>query len=308
MSWKTKFFKNVYPIKISDSLVKLTSLKNNKNKFLKVKEDESGIEWSDIILDQKYFDSDQFSVKDNIVRINELFKKEEALELFALKEHKHTILDIEDFKDNRYVHIAGDETIEGQKTFRNKVIFKNDVIFKGEVTRIDASETLFKDEIITLAKSNFDIKPAESGIEIYRGKNLTAKLLWIEKEKKWKIGIDNLDAIATQSQIDEIIESLNNIKNILQNLKLKSIDYFKKIDFILSIKEYTEYLVLPEGKNKLELKYNVYAGKNHSVFRNGIIQIPNSDYKLNNNVLEFFESAQDGDDKILIQYSYIKDN
>ena len=111
-----------------------------------------------------------------------------------------------------------------------------------------------------------------------------------------------------EDSIRDLEDEITDLDIRLNEFKSQAEEYFEIIDKLNSIQDKTEYKILNEGENTIALKYEVYTDKNYSVFRNGIIQIPNIDYKLNNNEIVFTEPATLGEDKILIQYSYLKDN
>ena len=140
---KIEFFRNIIPSHIQE-VADVPAYEGNKNKFLKVKEDELGVEWSEIILTQNLFDSKQFEVKNNVVKINDYLSKAAAKELFAPIEHTHKKLEIIDFVESDYVHTSGDEFISGKKIFKDKVTFENDIIITGNVAKIEVENSYLK--------------------------------------------------------------------------------------------------------------------------------------------------------------------
>lgn len=341
-NFKISFFRNLYPFHLSE-ILDVPSYSGNGNKFLKVKNDESGVEFSDLIMKQEYFNDKEFIVENNVVSIKDYLSTEAAKALFAPIKHTHTKNQITDFVEANYVHTSGNEFIKGQKVFTDEITFNNNVIFNGKVAKIDVQNSYFKDKIITLADNDGNVIPDSAGIEVYRGFNKPAQILWVEEDQKWKVGLDNLDAIATQSEINDLqnqitenLKKINqNIQNIntnqsniitnknqiaeledaLQNLKsdyiqlkAKAEEYFAKVDFLESIEEITETFILKKGENKITLKYNVFTERNFSVFRNGLVQIQGVDFDLNNNEIEFLFTDKNSDNQILVQYSYKKDS
>jgi len=326
-SYKESFFRNLFPFHLTQ-VQDVPDYFGNGGKYLRIKEDETGLEWYDLKLN---FNKEQFIIK-NEISIKDYISKTFALNTFSKKQHKHMKKDIEDFNEDDYVHTKNNEKISGIKTFIDKVIFEKDIIIKGNVLEIDTINVIIEDNIITLNKNNKNTL-INAGIEIDRGENENAKLFWNENNKQWEVGISKTLKILDENDKNEInnefqninekIEELSNnieinkndiqynTKNIteiyseISSLKnsLKNLD--NKINNILSIKDITEKFILKTGENTVILQNNIYKEKNYFVFRNGILQEENDDYIINDNKIIFKEKSI-YEDKIIVKYSYIQ--
>jgi len=326
-SYKESFFRNLFPFHLTQ-VQDVPDYFGNGGKYLRIKEDESGLEWYDLKLN---FNKEQFIIK-NDISIKDYISKTFALNTFAKKQHNHLKKDIKDFKENDYVHTKNNEKISGIKTFIDKVIFEKDIIIKGEVLEVDTTNVIIEDNIITLNKNNKNTL-INAGIEIDRGDNESAKLLWNENNKQWEIGISNTVKILDENDkneinneikiIDEKIEELSNkieinkndiqynIKNInniyseISSLKNSLKNLNDKVKNILSIKDITEKFILKTNENTIILQNDIYKEKNYFVFKNGILQEENDDYIIENNKKIIFKEKSIFEDKIIIKYSYI---
>jgi len=326
-SYKESFFRNLFPFHLTQ-VQDIPDYFGNGGKYLRIKEDETGLEWYDLKLN---FNKEQFIIK-NEISIKDYISKTFALNTFSKKQHKHMKKDIEDFNEDDYVHTKNNEKISGIKTFIDKVIFEKDIIIKGEVLEVDTTNVIIEDNIITLNKNNKNTL-INAGIEIDRGENENAKLFWNENNKQWEVGITETLKILDENDKNEInnefqninkkIEELSNnieinkndiqynTKNIseiyseISSLKnsLKNLD--DKINNILSLKDITEKFILKTGENTVILQNNIYKERNYFVFRNGILQEENDDYIINDNKIIFKEKSI-YEDKIIVKYSYIQ--
>jgi len=349
MTFELGFFRNFKNLHLCDAL-DMPPYQGNKGKYLRVSEDENGIIYSDIQLTEKAIDENVFEIENGKIYIKDFISKSDAKNEFANIRHSHKKEDIENFVETDYVHTSGNELVSGEKVFSDKITFNGQVIFNSKTIRVETQNSYFKDKIVTIADSNDDIKPDLAGFEVYRGFDKTAKMLWDEQDKAWKVGTDILVPIALepeiktlQNEIDKNIKSIKDLTNKVDEntqkisvnsnqigtlstrsmdlknkltqltnnyfqLKDKADKYFAIINEIQNIIDNTEVLTLKEGEDTISLKYDVYTGRNYSIFRNGILQDPKSDYILNNNKIQFKDKAENGDDKIVAQYSYKKDN
>jgi len=187
-------------------------------------------------LDPNYFYADDENL---IVR----FKSD----LFAPAQHTHTLDDIVDFDDSRYVHSTGNEFISGDKTFTDNVTVNGDLTVKGSTTFVDSSNLAVKDNeiVINSGESGAGVSLGESGIAVDRGTLSPAKIIFDEKIDAWKIGIDpNYDLIATQTWVNDHFSAKNHTHEI---------DSLKDVD---STNKQANTVLLFDGQKYVYTYYN----------------------------------------------------
>ena len=92
--------------------------------------------------------------------------------------------------DTTVVRTSGDQTIAGNKTFSNNVIISGDLIVSGAQTTKVSENVLVEDNIITLNSNETGIPSENAGIEVERGAEANAQLIWNETTDKWQIEVD----------------------------------------------------------------------------------------------------------------------
>jgi len=94
--------------------------------------------------------------------------------------------------DERFVHKTGD-VINGDLTINGNLIIN------GEQTIIDTTQLQIEDNIITLNSNVTEGSPSlNAGIEVLRGDEIKAQIIWDENEDCWKVGLEgSLDRIIT---------------------------------------------------------------------------------------------------------------
>lgn len=107
--------------------------------------------------------------------------------------------------DSTVVRTSGDQTIGGNKTFSNNVIISGDLIVSGLQTTKVSENVLIEDNIITLNSNETGIPSENAGIEIERGTEPNAQLIWNEAGYKWQIEVDptndEYENIATEDYV-----------------------------------------------------------------------------------------------------------
>lgn len=107
--------------------------------------------------------------------------------------------------DSTVVRTSGDQTIAGNKTFSNNVIISGDLIVSGAQTTKVSENVLIEDNIITLNSNETGIPSENAGIEIERGAEPNAQLIWNEAGYKWQIEVDpttdEYENIATENYV-----------------------------------------------------------------------------------------------------------
>ena len=79
-------------------------------------------------------------------------------------------------------------TIAGNRTFSNNLIVDGDFTVNGTTTFVNTTQLEITDDIITLAKGNSAGSGVDAGIEIDRGTNPLANLIWDESASVWVAG------------------------------------------------------------------------------------------------------------------------
>ena len=290
---KIEFFRNIIPSHISE-VADVPAYEGNKNKFLKVKEDELGVEWSEIILTQNLFDSKQFEVKNNVVKINDYLSKAAAKELFAPIEHTHKKLEIIDFVESDYVHTSGDEFISGKKIFKDKVTFENDIIITCELSRFGRStlEVMHIFKLLTekkikahIIKNNIKLNEEEN--KITNQVLIFAFGLAAEIERDL-ISSRTKEALARKKVLGQTLgrKKGQQVKSKLDDKRDLIIDYLKK-EFIqnLILKNYKLYRLFEFKKIKFDNIKEVWFFKddrtaNHYYLKYDKLNITNDDIEL----------------------------
>ena len=212
------YYRNL-TLKHLDKYLDVPAYSGNAGKALVLNKDEDGFIFKKVAFYD--FQSDEFEIKNDVVSLSKDYvEKDEANEKFAKVEHTHHKKDIVDFVESDYIHSDKDENIKGIKTFENKVYFKDNVYFEGEKVKVDAKNSFVKDNIITLNENDENLIAEMSGFEVFRGEEEAAKLVWIENEKAFKAGSDDLDKIILSSDLvpletdikilDEKIDDIDN--------------------------------------------------------------------------------------------------
>lgn len=112
--------------------------------------------------------------------------------------HQHNISDITSLSAllNATVNVTGDQVISGIKTFSGTIIADGDFIVNGTTTTVDSVNVNIGDNIIVLNSNATGTPSQNAGIEIARGSEPNALLLWNESTDVWVAGIG-----ATQNKI-----------------------------------------------------------------------------------------------------------
>jgi len=333
-----------------DKYLDVPAYLGNAGKALVLNKNEDGFIFKKVAFYD--FQTNEFDVKNNVVSLaKDYVEKDEAKEKFAKIEHSHHKKDIVDFEEDDYVHSNKDENIKGMKTFANKVYFKDNVYFEGEKVKVDAKNSFIKDNIITLNENDEKIIAETSGFEIYRGNEEAAKLVWIENEKTFKAGSNDLDKIILSSDlvpletdikiIDEKIDDINNkfeektsnnskaiqvnqdsisvanegvsdnltkIENNTSLIKQNSDDITINKNEIENIKKSLSIEIQEKFKdvidNKIELKNPIDDSKHLFVYKNGILQDNEEDFKLQDDNKTIIFTNINPLDKVIVKYSY----
>jgi len=118
------------------------------------------------------------------------YLKTETDAKYSLLAHTHTKANITDFIESAYVHIIGNETITGNKTFSGSTTFSGNVTIAGTLTTVNSQTINLADNIITLNSDYTGSNPTEnSGLEVKRGTQTNASIIWDETTDKWKAGL-----------------------------------------------------------------------------------------------------------------------
>jgi len=123
--------------------------------------------------------------------------------------------DIAQFNSD-YMRKAGnhDETITGMKTYSDVVVFNDNVIFSGNTVTVNSTETEIADRIITLNSDEQNTPTQSAGIEVHRGPDTRATLLFDETADVWTAGlVGSTDTIVLQGNLDGEVSTLNSSIN-----------------------------------------------------------------------------------------------
>jgi hypothetical protein len=91
--------------------------------------------------------------------------------------------------DSRFVHLTGDETIGGNKVLSGDISILGNVTIAGTTTTASAQNLQIGDNIISL---NYNVTGApifDAGLEVIRGNQTRAQVLWDETNDTWVVGI-----------------------------------------------------------------------------------------------------------------------
>jgi hypothetical protein len=105
--------------------------------------------------------------------------------------------------DTRYVNLTGAETIEGNKTFDNNVIVEGNLTVNGTTTSVNSNTVNIGDNIIVLNSDETGTPSQDGGIDIKRGTQTSARIMWDESEDYWSAGLVGAESkILTDSNVD----------------------------------------------------------------------------------------------------------
>jgi len=109
------------------------------------------------------------------------------------------------FKDSEEVQLTptGTETIIGDKTFQDDVTVEGDLTVNGDTTFLDTEQLYVEDNLVTLNSNASGVAPTlDAGIEVERGTELNAQVLWDESEDEWAAGVSgSLQPIVLQNDL-----------------------------------------------------------------------------------------------------------
>lgn len=108
------------------------------------------------------------------------------------------------------VFLTGDQVIAGNKTFENNVVIEGNLVVSGTETILN-TETLEVEDNIVVLNSTFSGSPTlDAGIEVERGDEDNAQLLWDETNNYWVAGTSgSLERILTESDLTAISGDLD---------------------------------------------------------------------------------------------------
>jgi hypothetical protein len=104
-------------------------------------------------------------------------------------------------------------TIAGNRTFSNNLIVDGDFTVNGTTTFVNTTQLEITDDIITLAKGNSAGSGVDAGIEIDRGTDPRANLIWDESASVWVAGIDGSE-LALLTDIGTGLSRNNNVVSL----------------------------------------------------------------------------------------------
>ncbi|RKZ96630.1 MAG: hypothetical protein DRQ40_00530 [Gammaproteobacteria bacterium] len=117
-------------------------------------------------------------------------------------------LTVDESELTTFVHLTGsvDEAITGNKTFDDDVIVAGDFTVSGTTTYLNTEELLVEDNIITLNHTFSGVPSLDAGIEVERGNEDRAQLLWDESLDRWIAGVSGTfvaddDVLVLRSEI-----------------------------------------------------------------------------------------------------------
>jgi len=298
------YYRNL-TLKHIDEYLDVPSYEGNSGKSLVVNSTENGIAFKD----NPFYEFSEDFIKDGdlVSLAKKYLEYDDAVENYAKISHEHLKSEIVDFNEADYIHNGADEEINGIKTFSNQVYFKDNVFFEGERFQVDTENSVIKDNIITLNDNSENFIADKSGFEIFRGENEKANFLWVETDKKFKIGIgEDLKTILTEDDYKLLETELNNISDTLNaELVEFSADLQSNIDEIkkeLSIE--IEEKFINQTDNVIYLSNVIDTSKHLFVFKNGILQDKDDDFTIqDDNKSLLFEKILNTD-KIIVKYSY----
>ena len=105
--------------------------------------------------------------------------------------------------DTRYVNLTGTETIGGNKTFDNNIIVEGNLTVNGTTTSVNSNTVNIGDNIIVLNSDETGTPSQDGGIDIKRGTQTSARIMWDESEDYWSAGLVGAESkILTDSNVD----------------------------------------------------------------------------------------------------------
>jgi len=105
--------------------------------------------------------------------------------------------------DTRYVNLTGNETIEGNKTFDDNVIVEGNLTVNGTTTSVNSNTVNIGDNIIVLNSDETGTPSQDGGIDINRGTQVDARIMWDESEDYWSAGLVGAESkILTDANVD----------------------------------------------------------------------------------------------------------
>ena len=105
--------------------------------------------------------------------------------------------------DTRYVNLTGNETIEGNKTFDDNIIVEGNLTVNGTTTSVNSNTVNIGDNIIVLNSDETGTPSQDGGIDINRGTETDARIMWDESEDYWSAGLVGAESkILTDSNVD----------------------------------------------------------------------------------------------------------
>jgi len=165
---------------------------------------------------QSGIDASNIEVKDDNVQVVAEAKSLDfghALDVSASGTEAEIVVDESEF--TTVVFLTGNQTIAGEKTFVDNTVFNGDVQIDGDltvtgsVTTINTTELLVEDNIITLNSTHSGAPSLNAGIEVERGSETDARLIWNETTDQWEAGISgSTEKIILQSDLDTAVSGL----------------------------------------------------------------------------------------------------
>jgi hypothetical protein len=234
------------------------------------------------------------------------------------------------------VHLTGDETISGNKTFQNDVVVNGNLVINGSTTTVNSRTVSTGDNIIELNNEVTGTPTEDGGIEINRGSEQAASLIWDEAADRWKAGLKGTEAeisltghAHTKSELSDYDESayvhttgnesVAGVKTFLSIPKLPEIspsgnnDAVRKayVDDIIE-RKYVEIRTLTSGevaaKNLSLSFFPKQASAVQVTPQGGPEQLYSEDFNITGKILSWLSLGLDGllaiGDKIIITYTY----
>lgn len=107
------------------------------------------------------------------------------------------------------VLISGSQTISGEKTFADTLRINGDLIVSGTATYLNTENLYVEDNIITLNSTITGSPTLDAGIEVNRGNQTSALLIWNESLDRWEVGISGAtERIIVQSDLTSLSGAL----------------------------------------------------------------------------------------------------
>ena len=96
---------------------------------------------------------------------------------------------------NETVKLTGDQNIAGVKTFTSNMIIEGNVDLQGTLTTKNAESVELGDNIVVLNAGETGSASVDAGIEVERGTDTNASLIWDESTDKWSAGYKDFEKV-----------------------------------------------------------------------------------------------------------------